>query len=226
MRVRKTLGQFVKEKAAAGPTIRAVDVAGGYTLSRGAATRQKIQRAKKAATAVKTPAAPVTMRSGSSDWRTPAWLAEALKKKYGPFDLDPAAAPGTSLGRRSYTRHDGGREHAWKGRVYCNPPHARSLGETVGPWLEKGLDEISAGHCDLAVFLVPSRTDTVWWHELVLPRANEVLFVRGRLRFTGDGEGTAGAPFPSAVVVFRKRGPGPAGPRFQTIAAPKKDAGD
>ena len=54
--------------------------------------------------------------------------------------------------------------------------------------------------------LVPSRTDTTWWHELVMPRASAVRFVRGRLKFLGPTV-KASAPFPSAVLVFRRRRP-------------------
>ena len=50
------------------------------------------------------------------------------------------------------------------------------------------------------VCLVPSRTDTDWWHRYAMK--GEVRLLRGRLRF-GDAE--ANAPFPSAVIVFRPR---------------------
>ena len=49
--------------------------------------------------------------------------------------------------------------------------------------------------------LVPSRTDTEWWHRYAMK--GEVRFVRGRLKF---GDAKHSAPFPSAVVVFRPRG--------------------
>jgi hypothetical protein len=59
------------------------------------------------------------------------------------------------------------------------------------------------------VALVPARTDTRWFHEYVwdsetdMPkRYVSVRFVKGRLKFGGA---TSGAPFPSMVVVFRKR---------------------
>ena len=50
------------------------------------------------------------------------------------------------------------------------------------------------------VCLVPSRTDTAWWHDTVIAGGAEVRFVRGRLRFVGAEHP---APFPSAVVIFR-----------------------
>ena len=49
------------------------------------------------------------------------------------------------------------------------------------------------------MLLIPARTDTRWFHEQVLPKASEIRFLRGRLRF-GDAKNTA--PFPSMVVVY------------------------
>jgi len=60
-------------------------------------------------------------------------------------------------------------------------------------WLERGLE------AELAVFLIPARTDTRWFHSLVLPNAKEIRFLRGRLKFGGA---PYNAPFPSMVVVF------------------------
>ena len=49
------------------------------------------------------------------------------------------------------------------------------------------------------VCLVPSRTDTKWFHEYVLGKA-EIRFVKGRLKF---GDSKESAPFPSMVVIYR-----------------------
>jgi len=85
-----------------------------------------------------------------------------------------------------------GLARSWVGhRVFCNPPYGRG----VGRWLEK------AGEADIAVFLLPARTDTAWWHEQAMV-ANEIRFLRGRLRFGGAN---ANAPFPSVVLIYRKR---------------------
>lgn len=51
------------------------------------------------------------------------------------------------------------------------------------------------------VCLVPARVDTEWWQTYVA-QADEVIFVRGRLKF---GENEFAAPFPSALVVFLSR---------------------
>lgn len=63
------------------------------------------------------------------------------------------------------------------------------------PFLERAME------ADVAVFLIPARTDTKWFHDIVLPNAAEIRFVKGRLKF-GDAKNSA--PFPSMIVVFRK----------------------
>ena len=49
------------------------------------------------------------------------------------------------------------------------------------------------------MFLIPARTDTKWFHEIVLPHAQEIRFLRGRLKFGGMKNS---APFPSMLVIF------------------------
>ena len=52
------------------------------------------------------------------------------------------------------------------------------------------------------VMLVPARTDTKWWHEIIRALGcGDSLLLRGRLRF-GNSIHPA-PPFPCAVVVFR-----------------------
>lgn len=80
----------------------------------------------------------------------------------------------------------------WKGkRAFVNPPY----GPGIRPFLER------AREADVAVFLIPARTDTRWMHEIVLPYAKEIRFIKGRLKFGGSKNS---APFPSMIVVFEK----------------------
>lgn len=74
--------------------------------------------------------------------------------------------------------------------MYCNPPYGRG----VGAWLAK------AREAELAVYLLPSRTDTAWWHDYAL-KADEIRFIRGRLYFSERGP----APFPSVILIYRKK---------------------
>jgi site-specific DNA-methyltransferase (adenine-specific) len=47
--------------------------------------------------------------------------------------------------------------------------------------------------------LLPSRTDTRWWHEYIIEKKAKVVFIKGRLKF-GDSKNSA--PFPSAIAIF------------------------
>jgi hypothetical protein len=51
------------------------------------------------------------------------------------------------------------------------------------------------------VCLIPARTDSCWWHQFAL-MADEIRFIKGRLKFQGARDG---APFPSAIVIFRRK---------------------
>ena len=55
---------------------------------------------------------------------------------------------------------------------------------------------------DPIVLLIPARTDTAYFHEYILGKA-ELRFLRGRIRFCHE-DGTPGdaAPFPSMIVVY------------------------
>jgi len=71
----------------------------------------------------------------------------------------------------------------------------RLYGPEIRKWIERGFD------AEIAVYLIPARTDTRWFHELVIPKAAEIRFIKGRLKF-GDAENAA--PFPSMLVIFKK----------------------
>ena len=80
-------------------------------------------------------------------------------------------------------------------------PVTSSYGRALPGWLRKGRHEFNAGHTDVAVWLLPARTDTAWFHDIVLPWSVEIRFLRKRLRFD-DGPGRA--PFPSMISVWKR----------------------
>jgi len=121
----------------------------------------------------------VVFSSASKHWATPRTLYAALHDEFC-FTFDPCPLRSDCDGLKM----------SWKGRrVFCNPPYGRG----VSDWLSK------AREAELAVFLLPARTDTKWWHEYAM-KADEIRFLRGRLKF---GDATAGAPFPSVVLIYR-----------------------
>jgi len=124
----------------------------------------------------------VLFSSACDDWETPELLRMALYKEF-KLNFDPCPLGGTVNGLSSLFCR-------WAGkRVYVNPPY----GPGIAAWIERGFE------ADIAVYLLPARTDVRWFHRLCLPYAQEIRFLKGRLKFSGHEHG---APFPSMVVVF------------------------
>lgn len=122
-------------------------------------------------------------------WATPRELLIALEREFGRFTLDPCPLDASATAGASLWDKDG-LLLDWRGhRVFLNPPYGRGIGR----WLEK------AQEAELAVVLLPARTDTRWFHTYA-DLADEIRFLKGRLRFGGA---KAGAPFPSVLMIFR-----------------------
>jgi phage N-6-adenine-methyltransferase len=135
--------------------------------------------------------------SAKSDWRTPDALFARLSEQWGPFNLDAAATKDDAKCERFIGPERDGLAVMWKAfRVWVNPPYARGV---TGKWVAKALAESKRPGGPRVVMLLPSRTDSPWFHDLVRPHAFHVEFIRGRVRLQGA---TSGAPFPSMVVVF------------------------
>ena len=136
------------------------------------------------------------MSSRDQTWRTPPDLLASILVAAGreAFDLDPCSprdgspVPATT----HWTECDDGLTRPWSGLVFVNPPYSRALPH----WVSKCSREADSGA--VVIGLVPSRTDTRWWHSHVAGQA-AVIMLKGRLRF---GASTSSAPFPSAVVVW------------------------
>jgi hypothetical protein len=119
-----------------------------------------------------------------TDWKTPKELYQALNAEFR-FDHDPCPIR---------PRVDG-LESDWGNINFVNPPY----GKEITKWIQKGYQEFLEGKT--LVFLLPSRTDTAWWHEFIM-KATEIRFIRGRLKFDDQKNP---APFPSAIVVFKQK---------------------
>ena len=135
-----------------------------------------------------------TMFSSKSDeWATPQAIFEELDKEFH-FDLDAAASDDNNKCDRYFTLENSGLSQNWGGyRVFCNPPYSQ-----IDKWVEKAFRE-TRNDDTLVVMLLPSRTDTRYFHNYIYQRA-EIRFIKGRLKF-GDSKNSA--PFPSMLVIFR-----------------------
>jgi site-specific DNA-methyltransferase (adenine-specific) len=156
----------------------------------------------------------VMFSKASDEWSTPQDLFSELNLEF-EFIWDLAASKDNSKCGSYYYGPDHvdlNRRDAlacrWVGSVvpgalWLNPPYSQCR-----EFIEKAAASAKAGAT--VVCLVPSRTDTRWWHAHVWDREThqpqhgvEIRFLKGRLKFGGA---SAGAPFPSVVIVFRPTG--------------------
>lgn len=124
----------------------------------------------------------VHFSSAKDTWKTPEDFYRALDAEFR-FDYDPCPPKPKVDGLTS----------EWGGVSFVNPPYSQ-----IKFWVEKAHIEAKKGKT--VVLLIPSRTDTRWWHDHVM-KATEIRFIRGRLKFQGA---KWSAPFPSCIVIWRR----------------------
>ena len=123
----------------------------------------------------------IPMTSQNDNWQTPSKFKEELDKEFS-FDFDPCPKDPTFDGLAV----------EWGKSNFVNPPFSQ-----IDKWVKKGFEEALKGKG--VVFLIPSRTDTRWFHDYCL-KASEIRFIKGRLKFEGA---KYNAPFPSCLVIFK-----------------------
>ena len=127
-------------------------------------------------------------------WATPQEFYDKLNDEFN-FTLDPCATEDNKKCDNFFTVDDDGLKQDWSGNiVFCNPPYGRAIKD----WVKKSYEE-SLKTNTTVVMLIPSRTDTIYFHEFIYGKA-EIRFIKGRLKF-GDAKNSA--PFPSIVVIYR-----------------------
>ena len=133
------------------------------------------------------------MSSDSEDWGTPQKVFDILNEEFH-FNLDPCASDTNHKCDRYYTIETDGLSKEWGGddRVFMNPPY----GKKIGDWVKKARQS-SEQNGTLVVALLPARTDTRWWSDVM--KACEVRFIKGRLKFNDTNKC---APFPSVIVIW------------------------
>ncbi len=162
--------------------------------------------------------------SNSTEWNTPKDLYLQLNDEFN-FELDPACTSKNQICPSGYPidkGYDGLKEYWGCYRnVFLNPPYGRSLKH----WIKKASDESKLG-CTV-VCLIPFRPDTKYWFDYIWEYSKkdkifdevkkkleikgyrlvskyrkgvEVRAIKGRVKFEGA---ESGAPFPSAIVIFR-----------------------
>jgi phage N-6-adenine-methyltransferase len=142
--------------------------------------------------------------SKSDEWETPQDLFDRLDAEFG-FEIDLAASAENHKCRGYYSKETDALDQDWSMVATCgwlNPPYSRGLSAR---FIAKAAEERRYGF--LTVMLLPARIDTKAFHTHLYdastwqPRPGiEIRLLPGRLKFGGA---TAGAPFPSMVVICR-----------------------
>ena len=115
----------------------------------------------------------------SDDWYTPREMLSAIGLT---FDLDPCS-PGPDHwvpARRIFTKVDDGLAQPWAGLVFMNPPFGGRNGHV--PWLRKFFEHANG------VAVVRAYTSSEWFHEELAPRAEAILFPKGKTQFIPSRE--------------------------------------
>jgi phage N-6-adenine-methyltransferase len=132
--------------------------------------------------------------SKSNEWSTPQRLFDYLDNIFN-FTLDPRSTNENAKCKKHFTIEDDGLSNKWDNEiVFMNPPY----GGNTAKWLEKAKQQMGQG--TTTVCLIVSSTDRSYWHDIIDKYADEIWFLRGRIKF-GDKKTTA--PFASAIVIFR-----------------------
>jgi hypothetical protein len=123
------------------------------------------------------------------DFETPPDLKEAIVERFGEY-FDPCPLHGRELAKNDSSKD--GLLIDWKEVNFINPPY-----NEIKKWLKKGVEELHKGK--LSIFLVPVRSNTNYWKELVVPYAAEILFIHRQMKFI---EGSLGLPVPMCLIVY------------------------
>ena len=116
--------------------------------------------------------------------RTPAIIRMLLHKKYnfgGQIDASVNVENEDELLRAR-----------WFDSTFVVPNYSKMVN-----WSAKMALEAEAGR--IVVGIIPNRTNTKWFHDNVIAKATEIIFIKGRLQFPGFKKQS---PFPDVVVIY------------------------
>lgn len=117
--------------------------------------------------------------SYSDHWSTPKEIYDLYVNQKGYLDPCKLYDNGTDI-----------QNYDFKENMFINPPYSN-----ISEWIDFAINN-SYYNKTHVVLLIPSRTDTRYFHKL-LEYGCDLEFIKGRLKF---GNAKQGAPFPSVLV--------------------------
>lgn len=116
--------------------------------------------------------------NNDDNYATPPELYNELNKEFD-FDFDPCPYNEGKI-------INDGLKIDWGKSNFVNPPYSQKLKEQ---FIIKGIEEMKRGNT--SIFLIPVSTSTKLFHDYIKPNANEIRFLKGRVKFgkiNDDGE--------------------------------------
>ncbi len=130
------------------------------------------------------------------EWETPNYFFFLLNREFN-FTLDPCASLENRKCEKFYSIEEDGLKQDWSGEtVFVNPPFSH-----ISEWVKKCFLESQKPRTKV-VMILPSRTDTRYWHDYIM-KAKEIRFCKGRVNFLLNGKKPKNSStFPLAVIIF------------------------
>jgi len=134
-------------------------------------------------------------KSKSEEYETPKEIFEPLQKEFN-LQLDVCASSSNYKLDNYFTKEDDALTKDWHkyGNFWMNPPFGRELKK----WVQKAYEESTKGVTGVSI--LPVRSNTNWWHELIIGVGAEVRFLKGRVKFN---DCIKGAWLPFAIVIWK-----------------------
>ena len=124
--------------------------------------------------------------SNRSDyWNTPSKLYEYIINDLGYIDYNKANTMITPFNKKTDMYHDD--------KIYINPPFSILRKEEFYLTIKELVD-----NNNVILLLIPSRTDTKYFHRILDSFDISIYFIKGRLKYNDFGS----APFPSLFMMI------------------------
>lgn len=136
-------------------------------------------------------------------WETPQAFVDFVEEQFNvKFDIDVAAEDHNKKAPMCYNEKDDGLSLAWEQwehrttYVWCNPPY-----NNVKEWVEKAIEQ-TRYDCE-TYMLIPAATDTILFHDYIVPNASKIFFIKGRMNFASKYQvKNASSNHASMLVIF------------------------
>lgn len=131
---------------------------------------------------------------------TPPDFLAAIVSIFGEIDLDPCGhkdSPVSAKRRLLLERGDDGLVDDWSGSfAFVNPPFSNIL-----TWMKRAHQQWAAGHVKTVALLSPVRTDSKWFHDVLVNDA-AIYLLEGHLRFVLPAGGAQNTPYSLMLVLL------------------------